>query len=266
MHGLAGAPGVDDVDLAGDLVPRAQPRRGGQREDVVGVVVDEGPGVCDGELLEGVPEPVVGAGGREVVAGRGTRGPLLCDDLLEDLGDAVDDVVLERPAEHDDPGAVRERVGDLGAHRPRRVVVGHGVTQRVGVVQQHPLRDLGGVRVVALVGCGVDHLEEVLEVTVLGPQVAGPGGGRCPGGHRDAPRCGGLVAGSVSSLRVPVAVGNGQSPQEDLSCGCRVAGSHGRDRRGWRDGPSQPPGPRRRRAGRRVRGDWSTGCSTGDPG
>ena len=37
-------------------------------------------------------------------------------------------------------------------------------------------------------------------------------------------------------------------------------------RRRWVDGPPQPPGPRRRGAGRRVRRRPSTGCSTGDRG
>ena len=51
------AAGADDVDLGGHLVARAEPGAADQRQDVVAVVVDEGAGVADGELLQARSTP-----------------------------------------------------------------------------------------------------------------------------------------------------------------------------------------------------------------
>ena len=117
LLGLATRP--DHVDLRGDLVAGAEPGRRRERDHVVGVVVDERLGGADGELLQRVPDPAVGARCREVVAGRTARGRLLGDDLVEDAGDPVDHrVVRERALEDDHPRPVGERRGP--ARRTRR--------------------------------------------------------------------------------------------------------------------------------------------------
>ena len=84
------ATGIDDVDLGGDLVARAQPSLRDQGQRVVGVVVGEHLRGVQGELLRGVPDPVVGAGLAEVVTGRGALGALRVDQFGERGAGRVD--------------------------------------------------------------------------------------------------------------------------------------------------------------------------------
>ncbi len=150
VDGLALATGVDDVDLAGHLVAGAEPRRRGERQDVVGVVVDERLRVQDRQLLQRVPQAVVGARHREVVPGRATARLLLGDDPLEGSAHPVDDVDVESTCEHHDPGAVRQVRGQLGTHRllgrglsgralPGRALPGETLAQVGTVVHRHLL-------------------------------------------------------------------------------------------------------------------------------
>ena len=126
VRGLRLAARVDDVDLRRDLVGRARatPSRD-QRDDVVGVVVDEHLGVAHGELLQRVPHPVVGAGLGEVVARGGAARLLLGDQRVEGRGRPVDDGdVGERALEDDDARARRSarapaRPGPRGGLRRR---------------------------------------------------------------------------------------------------------------------------------------------------
>ena len=115
MRGLRLAARIDDVHLRRHLVAGAEPRLRHQREDVVGVVADEQVGRADRELLERVPDSLVGARLAEVVPGRSALSALLGDDAVEDRGHRVDDgQVLVRPGEHDDPWSVRQGIGELG--------------------------------------------------------------------------------------------------------------------------------------------------------
>ena len=127
VRALRGPAGVDHVDLAGDLVARAEPRLGHQRQHLVGVVVGEHPGLAHRQLLQRVPHPVVGARLGEVVAGRGAAGSLLGDHLVEGLGGAVDDRgVGVRTGEDHQARPVGQRAHQLGLHLAAPVVVGRG--------------------------------------------------------------------------------------------------------------------------------------------
>ena len=81
VRNLCRATGIDDIDLGGDLVARAQPGLRHQRECVVGVVLGEHLGCVQRELLRGIPDPVVGAGLAEVVTGGAARGALRVDQM-----------------------------------------------------------------------------------------------------------------------------------------------------------------------------------------
>ena len=70
VRALRRAAGLDDVELRSDLVRRAEPRRRGEGDAVALVVVDEALGLGDRELLQRVPDPIVRAHHREVVARR----------------------------------------------------------------------------------------------------------------------------------------------------------------------------------------------------
>lgn len=91
MRNLLCATGIDDVDLRGDLIARAQPGLADDCEGVVGVVLGEHVGCVQRELLRGVPDPVVGAGRAEVVARGGAGVALGFDDREEGVVGSVDD-------------------------------------------------------------------------------------------------------------------------------------------------------------------------------
>ncbi len=187
VHRLPLAAGVDDVDLRGDLVARAQPSRGGEGDDVVGVVGHERLGVGDGQLLEGVPDPVVGAGLGEVVTRGRSPAALVGDHRVEGGGAAVDDVeVVEGPGEHHDPGTGSQRAGQLGLHAAAARRVGHDGAQGSGVVDEDLLVDTTGVRIVLEPGLVGEDREQVLEAAVLRPQPGGCAGGGGDGGGHDA--------------------------------------------------------------------------------
>ena len=76
---------VDHVDLLGQLVAGAEPGLAGHRHRVGAVVVDECLGIGHGQLLQGVPHPVVGSGLGEVVAGGSSLGVLGRDQVPEHL-------------------------------------------------------------------------------------------------------------------------------------------------------------------------------------
>ena len=65
---LSDAAWTYDVHLRCDLVARPEPGGGDQGDDLVGVVVHEGLGIANGELLEGVPDAIVRPGLGKVVA------------------------------------------------------------------------------------------------------------------------------------------------------------------------------------------------------
>ena len=73
---LRGAAGIDEVDLSGDLIERAEPRTAYQRNDVVCIIADERLWVGGAQLLVRVPNPGVGAWLAEMVASRVLLGGL----------------------------------------------------------------------------------------------------------------------------------------------------------------------------------------------
>ena len=116
MRNLRCATGIDDVDLGGDLVARAQPSLRDQRKRVVGVVVGEHLGGVQREFLRGIPDPVVGAGLAEVIAGGAALGALRVDQCGEGDAGAVEHGVVEGALEHHDAGTVGERADQFGLH------------------------------------------------------------------------------------------------------------------------------------------------------
>jgi len=122
MGGLRRAAGVDDVHLRRDLVTGTQPRHRYQVQDVVGIVVDERPRVVERQLLQSVPDAVVGPGLGEVVAGRHAAPALVVDQLTECGGRAIDHTdVVECSLEDDDPWTVHERARECALNAIRRL-------------------------------------------------------------------------------------------------------------------------------------------------
>ena len=218
-----------DVDLRGDLVAGTEPGVADQRQDVVGVVVDEGVGIAHGQLLQRVPDPVVRARGGEVVA-RGRAGrPLVGDHRVERGGHPVHRIeVGEGAPEDDEARPVGQCPDQLDLHRGP---VGGGA-EGGRVVDQDLLDQLSRVRVVGRVGAGGEDGDEVLDPAVVLGQPRRRAGDR---GHSGASsRC---LPGPASAARIP------RSTPKSHQKAIRSAGG------------SPLPGPRDRAAGRSERGD-----------
>ena len=164
MGNLGGAARVDDVDLRRDLEVRAQPRRRRELDDLVAVVLDERVGVAQRELLEGVPDPVVGTRLGVVITRRLSGRVLVVDDRLEDIGHPIDDGrVGKRAREHDEPGSVGHRYGKLGLDAAPAGRCGDLGPEPIAVVHEDVVDDVGGVWVVAHVGGHLDDRAQVVE-------------------------------------------------------------------------------------------------------
>ena len=134
--------GIDDIDLRGDLVARAQPglAHGGQR--VVGVVLGEHVRRMQRELLCGIPDPVVGAGLAEVVACGQAMRVLVGDDCEERIARPRHDIGGEGALEDDDTGPIGQCPNQP---RPQRAPIGcRGVGRGV---DEHIAADIKGMRI-----------------------------------------------------------------------------------------------------------------------
>jgi len=90
MRLLRGTAGPHHVDLRGHLPVRAEPRVGGRRDEPVRVVTHEGRGLAQTQLFQRIPDAVVGAGLREVIAARAAARTFIGDDRLEARSGGVD--------------------------------------------------------------------------------------------------------------------------------------------------------------------------------
>ena len=139
------AAGAYDVDLRGDLVAGPQPCPRHQGDDVVGVVLDERGGVAHGQLLQGVPDTVVRAGGREVVTDGSTVSSLARDDRIEDRGRPVHGPGIgEGPTDGQHARAVDQSAHQLTGHHLLTVHACGFVAKPSGVIDQHLVHDVGG--------------------------------------------------------------------------------------------------------------------------
>ena len=203
VHRLAGATGVDDVDLAGHLVARAEPRARGQRDDVVRVVVDEGIGVGDGKLLQRVPHPVVGARGREVVPGRRHRWPSPGrSSARRPPSPGRRRRAANAPRNTTMPGPVGQGPDHLGLHAAARSSSRHRVAQGGGVVDEHPLGHRSrraGSRARSVPAPMISRRSSRWQSSAQEEAGTAGRGGRVAHGFSWC--CGGVVAGQVTSVR-----------------------------------------------------------------
>ena len=68
VRDLSRAARIDDVELRRDLIGRPEPGFAHERNDRVAVIGGEHRGVAQAELLERIPDAVVGAGLGEMIA------------------------------------------------------------------------------------------------------------------------------------------------------------------------------------------------------
>src|ERR1700678_538532 len=102
VHDLRGAPRIDDVELRSDLVGRPEPGLAHKRDDRIAIIGREDCRVAQAELLERVPDAVIGAGFREMIAAADVAQALFFDDRPEMIIGLVDRSVLGKRAAYDD--------------------------------------------------------------------------------------------------------------------------------------------------------------------
>ena len=157
--------GIDDVDLGRHLIRRTEPRGRHEVDDVVAVVVDEDGRISDGELFQGVPNSIVGAGLSEMIAHGLPGSILLIDDAEEDVRRAIHDRRVDGSLDDDDARSVTQGSGKLGESG-----LPIGVAQAVCGVHQDIGLDAVCERVVGEPGLLRHDRSEVLDSTVLGAQ------------------------------------------------------------------------------------------------
>ena len=180
-------PGAHVVDLGGHLVGRAQPRFAGQGDQVIAVVLCKQGGVLQAQLFQRVPDPVVGAGGGEVIA----TGPTLAlqrHEFEEAPGHGVHDRVIRHGVtqDHDARSGV-PGLCPFGHHGPAFSVTAfvQGLPQRRAVVHGYALFDGDGTRNLAEVRGGLCQGDQCVEIDVGALQ---PTGGGVGGVHDQAVR------------------------------------------------------------------------------
>ena len=111
VSALSGATRIDDVELRSDLVGRPKPSLAHESNDRIAIVRREEFRVAQAQLLECVPDAVIGAGLGEMIAAADVARALFLDDRpVMRVGHIDRGVVGERVADDDDAGAVRKGV------------------------------------------------------------------------------------------------------------------------------------------------------------
>ncbi len=148
MRDLSRAAGIDDVELRSDLIGRPEPGLAHQRDDCVAIIGREDRGVAQAELLERVPDAVVGARLGEMVAAADIARALFLDDRpVMRIGLVDRGMVGERVADDDDAGAVGQRLDPFrhqflaGLRAKRRRCAPRGHRRRARSTRRRGRRD-----------------------------------------------------------------------------------------------------------------------------
>ena len=108
---LSRAARVDDVELCGDLIGWPEPGFADQRDDRIAIIGREDRRVAQAQLLERVPDAVIGARLGEMIAAADVAQALFVDDRPVMRVGLIDrGVVGERVADDDDAGPVGQRL------------------------------------------------------------------------------------------------------------------------------------------------------------
>ena len=168
MRNLSRAARVDDVELRGDLIRRAEPGFAYERDQRVAVIGGEDGRVAQTELLERIPDAVVGAGLGEMIAAADVASALFLDDRPKMSVGRVDRArVGERVANGDDAGSVGQRLDPFGHDFLAGLGRRSSGAYFEAVVNGHVRCDVGGERVVGVVGRPLDASPERVEIASL---------------------------------------------------------------------------------------------------
>ena len=152
MRDLSRAARIDDVELRGDLIGRPEPGLAHERDDCVAIIGSEDRRVAQAQLLERVPDAVVGAGLGEMVAAADIVRALFLDDRPVMRVGLIDrGMVGERVADDDDAGAVGERVDPFRQQFLARLGRSGGLARLEAIVDEHVRRDVAGEGIVGAV-------------------------------------------------------------------------------------------------------------------
>ncbi len=168
MRNLSRAARIDDVELRGDLIRRAEPGFACERDHRVAVIGGEGGRVLETQLFERIPDAVVGARLGEMIAAADVALTLFLDDRPKMSVGLIDRArVGERAANGDDAGPVGQRLDpfrhDFLAGLGRRGDAAHFEA----VVDGHVRHDVPGERIIGAVGRPLDASPERVEIASL---------------------------------------------------------------------------------------------------
>ena len=157
MRDLRRAARIDDIELRGDLISGPEPGLAHERDDRVAIIGGEDRGVAQAQLLERVPDAVIGAGLGEMIAAADVARALFLDDRPVMRVGLIDrGVVGERVADDDDAGAVRKGVDPFGQQFLARLGRSGGFARLEPVIDEHVRRDVAGEGIIGAVERALD--------------------------------------------------------------------------------------------------------------
>ena len=161
---LSRAAWIDDVELRSDLISRAEPRFAHERDDRVAVIGGEDRRIPQAQLLERVPDAVIGAWLGEMIAAADVVLPLFVDDRPEVRVGLVDrDEVSEGAANGDDAGTVGKRLDPFRHQFLSGFGGGCSAARLDAVIDGHVRHDIAGERIVGAVDGTLDQPFELVE-------------------------------------------------------------------------------------------------------
>jgi hypothetical protein len=151
------------------LIGGPEPGLAHQRNDCVPIIGGEDRRVAQAQLLERVPDAVIGAGLGEMVAPADIVQTLFFDDRPEVRVGLIDSGELgERAANDDDAGPVGQRLHPFRHQFLAKLGRGGGFARLEPIVDEHIRRDVAGERIIGAVEGALDLPFERFEVTGVG--------------------------------------------------------------------------------------------------
>ena len=166
---LSRAARIDDVELRSDLIRGPKPCLAHQRDDRVAIIGREDRRVAQAQLLERVPDAVIGARLGEMIAAAHVARALFLDNRPVMRVGLIDrGVVGERVADDDDAGAVRKGVDPFGQQFLAGLGRSGGFARLEPVIDEHVRHDVAGEGIIGAVERALDLPFELFEVAGVG--------------------------------------------------------------------------------------------------
>jgi len=178
MRGLCLSTRIDEIDLSGDLIERAQPGTADHRKYVVGVVARVQIRRQHAQLLMRVPDAGIGTRLGKMISLAATDPRLLGDDLQQHVADAIDQIHIgECPAENHQARTIKQNLMPFSHIVIERLGIISNVPQSFGIVDRNIALYLAGERILLARRHELDNSLELIKRTtvVRHPDIAADG-------------------------------------------------------------------------------------------